>query len=157
MVKVVGIDLPYPTRTPTGRWASILQRPDRGRPTTPWLVGPRRLRHIKERWGPGAKCPRFTVPPPPHPTQANPRPISKGGAEATGRLTAATSTPLPTTHVPGQSRWRPEGRRDLLRLSASPSPTPSTSPDPMATGSGPSASPSTHEGMYPVVSLSLSL
>ena len=63
---------------------------------------------------------------------------------------AVTATSLPFAFaVPGQSRWRPEGRRDLRRLTAPPT---STTLDAMA--SGPPPAPTTHEGMLRIPPLS---
>jgi hypothetical protein len=70
---------------------------------------PDALRYKKEEWGPRARQPRLAV----HSTHStNPRPSDRLCAVASGRTTAP---PLyysfPT--VPGQCRWRPEGRRLL--------------------------------------------
>ena len=67
-----------------------------------------------------------------------------GGSTAVAVAVTATSLPFASA-VPGQSRWRPEGRRDLRRLAAASASTPiSTTLDAMA--SGPSPAPTTHEG-----------
>jgi len=58
---------------------------------------------------------------------------------------AVTATSLPfASAVPGQSWWRPEGRRDLRRLAAASASTP-TKPDPMASDSATAP----HEGTSP--------
>jgi hypothetical protein len=91
-----------------------------------------------------------------HPTNTpNPSRSSGEAQPAAGLLTTgATSSPY-SAAVLGQCRWRPEGRRDLIRAAARAASTPivamATTPPP-----APTRGPATHEGVSRTPSLSLS-
>jgi hypothetical protein len=92
-----------------------------------------------------------------HPTDTpNPSRSSGETQPATGLLTTgATSSPYSAT-VPGQCRWRLEGRWNLIRATARAASTPTvamaTTPPP-----APTRGPTSHEGVSNTPSLSLSL
>jgi hypothetical protein len=79
----------------------------------------------------------------------NPSRSSGEAQSAAGLLTTeATSTPY-SAAVPGQCRWRPEGRRDLVRAASTPTVAMVTTPPP-----APTRGPTTHEGVSHTPSLS---
>jgi hypothetical protein len=128
-------------------------RPDRGYPAQ-MAGGPRRPAPYKRRWGAGGtdnEVDRAV-----HPTNTpNPSRSSGEAQPAAGLLTTvATSSPYSTV-VPGLCRWRPEGRRDLVRAAACAASTPTvamaTMPPP-----APMRGPTTHECVSRTPSLSLS-
>jgi hypothetical protein len=90
-----------------------------------------------------------------HPTDTpNPSRSSGEAQPAAGLLTtSATSSPY-FAAVPGQCCWRPEGRRNLVRVAARVASTPTvvmaTTPPP-----APTRGPATHEGVSDTPSLSL--
>jgi hypothetical protein len=114
-------------------------------------VGPRRPAPHKGRWGPAEQITKLTVPYTP-PTPQNPSRSSGEAQPAVGLLTTgATSSPY-SAAVPGQCYWRPEGRRDLVRVASTPTIAMATTPPP-----APTPSPAIHEGASRTSSLPLSL
>jgi hypothetical protein len=128
--------------------------PDQGR-LAHMAGGPPSPSAHKRRWGSAALI--IQVDRAVHSTDTPNSSRSSGEAQPAARLltTGATSSPY-STAVLGQCRWRSEGRQDLVRAAARAASTPTvamaTTPPP-----APTRGPLTHEGVFDVPVLSLSL